>query len=232
MNSNKVYTVYMHVNKVNGKRYVGITNQEPKYRWRSNGGGYFRSPHFWAAIQKYGWDNFEHIILETGLDRASACEHEKRYISEYNTRDKQFGYNMTDGGDGSCGWSPSVETLKRRSEKLRGVTRTDAHKEAIRKANTGRKISEETRQRLRDSHIGKKLSGYCLEMARNRLKEFHKHQRKNVFCIDEQGNIFEFDSISDAADYFNEPILKKSFKTIAESGKPRRGRTWHYKEVV
>ena len=62
MNENN-YTVYMHKNKINGKVYIGITSQQPvKRRWRK-GSCYKNCNKFYKAIQKYGWNNFEHIIL-------------------------------------------------------------------------------------------------------------------------------------------------------------------------
>lgn len=39
VNEERNYTVYMHVNKMDRKRYVGITKQEVKRRWL-NGKGY------------------------------------------------------------------------------------------------------------------------------------------------------------------------------------------------
>ena len=60
------YTIYIHKNKINNKVYIGQTSQNPKKRW-DNGRGYQSSPKFYNAILKYGWDNFEHIILYTNL---------------------------------------------------------------------------------------------------------------------------------------------------------------------
>ncbi len=68
-----MYIVYQHKNKINGKIYIGITMQEPEKRWGSNGCNYKSSPHFYAAIKKYGWDNFEHNILFTNLTKKQAC---------------------------------------------------------------------------------------------------------------------------------------------------------------
>ena len=69
------YTVYKHVSP-SGKQYIGITKWDVEKRW-SNGEGYKQCSYFYNAIQKYGWDNFEHIILYTNLSREKACEIEK-----------------------------------------------------------------------------------------------------------------------------------------------------------
>ena len=67
------YKVYVHVNKINGKIYIGQTKQTLEQRYKN---GYEHCRHFWNAIQKYGWDNFEHIILvdNLSLDMANILE--------------------------------------------------------------------------------------------------------------------------------------------------------------
>ena len=52
------YKVYVHINKINGKRYYGITKQKRiKRRWE-NGKGYKKQSYFYSDIEKYGWGNF------------------------------------------------------------------------------------------------------------------------------------------------------------------------------
>lgn len=45
------YSVYCHTNKVNGKRYIGITKHKPEKRW-ANGYGYSNNRHFFSACMK------------------------------------------------------------------------------------------------------------------------------------------------------------------------------------
>ena len=59
----------MHVSP-SKKYYIGITSQAVNKRWK-NGKGYKSSPYFYNAIQKYGWNNFEHNILFTDLKKFS-----------------------------------------------------------------------------------------------------------------------------------------------------------------
>ena len=92
-----MYYVYQHINKINNKRYIGITKQKPSLRWGSNGINYKGSPVFWNALQKYGWNNFEHEILYSNLSKEDACHIEKNLIMEYKTQDRNFGYNITEG---------------------------------------------------------------------------------------------------------------------------------------
>lgn len=101
----RVYYVYIHTNKINGKKYCGMTNN-PSERWR-HGGITYKPPKerentrpFWNAIVKYGWDNFRsEIILET-LDRQEAIDKEIETIDKLNLRDRRYGYNVAKGGDG------------------------------------------------------------------------------------------------------------------------------------
>ena len=94
----KKYCVYVHTNKTNGKRYVGITCQKPTRRWNSgrNYNGYFGN-----AIKKYGWEGFEHEVILNDLTKDEACQWEQALIDLWQTTNKGKGYNATSGGDGN-----------------------------------------------------------------------------------------------------------------------------------
>lgn len=98
MKNKKQWYVYMHTNKVNNKKYIGITGQERYWdRWRSDGSGY-KTQVFGKAIQKYGWDNFKHEILEVVDSEDEALKQEQYYIETYNSDNPEYGYNISCGG--------------------------------------------------------------------------------------------------------------------------------------
>ena len=93
----KEYCVYVHTNKVNGKKYFGITSQKPESRWEN---GYRYNSHFSRAIEKYGWEGFTHEVIISGLTKEEACRWEIALIAQYGTQDPNNGYNIQSGGEG------------------------------------------------------------------------------------------------------------------------------------
>lgn len=130
------YCVYIHTNKINGKKYVGQTGQKPESRWGSNGANYKDSPYFYSAIQKYGWDNFDHEIMKYNLTKQEACDLEIKLIKELNTMNENNGYNLTEGGEGA---KHSERTRKKISELRKGIVFSEEHlknlAEALRNRN-------------------------------------------------------------------------------------------------
>ena len=100
---NNSFCVYVHTNKINNKKYVGQTCQKPESRWGNQGCGYKGCLLFERAIQKYGWDNFEHEIVYDGLTQDEANYYEEMLIEQYHTTDSDFGYNIRSGGSHMLG---------------------------------------------------------------------------------------------------------------------------------
>ena len=184
-----MYTVYQHKNKINEKVYIGITSQKPEQRWGSQGCNYKSSPHFYSAIQKYGWDNFEHNILFTDLTKEQACLKEQELIKEYNSTNREFGYNSTSGGDI---FTMNEETKQKMSQAMirnqngLGHPCSEEKKEKISNAQKGRKFTEEHKQKL--SEAAKNRHVPCSEEKKQILKE--KSHKKSVYC-EELDKIFE-----------------------------------------
>ena len=126
------YKLYLHT-APNGKRYYGITKQDPKRRWL-NGAGYKNNQYFYRAIEKYGWDNIEHIILFDDLTESEAKELEQYFIQWYQTANREYGYNISLGGEGG---NHSEET-----------------KQKLSKINKGKSLSEEHKQKMSEAHKG------------------------------------------------------------------------------
>ena len=183
-----MYTVYQHKNKINGKVYIGITSQKPEQRWR-NGEGYKSSPHFYSAIQKYGWDNFEHNILFVELTKEQACLKEQELIKEFNSMNREYGYNSTSGGDI---FVMNEETKQKISQALIGNQNNLGHscseekKKKISEAQKGREFTKEHKQKL--SEAAKNRHVPCSEEKKQTLKE--KSHKKPVYC-EELNKVFE-----------------------------------------
>lgn len=109
---NNIFKIYIHRNKTNNKVYIGQTCQALEKRW-GKGSGYIHNPYFYSAINKYGWDNFEHIVWADNLTQDEANFIEKRLIVLFNTTDRRFGYNCRSGGDNSKHSQESIEKMRR-----------------------------------------------------------------------------------------------------------------------
>lgn len=114
---NDRYCVYCHTNKIDGKKYFGQTGLVPEIRWGKNGKKYNGCPHFYCAIQKYGWDGFYHDIIASNLTLKEANNFEELMIAKFHTQDPQFGYNIANGGDNR---TPTEETRKKMSDVRKG----------------------------------------------------------------------------------------------------------------
>lgn len=161
-----MYTVYCHVNIINGKRYVGITQKIPEERW-ANGLGYKTQSLFWNAIKKYGWESFDHKILFTNLTADEASQKEKELIAKWNTADRRFGYNVQLGG-------------------LKGARMSDSTKKKLSEA-TKKQMTPEAREYLRQCTLrqfatkGHPTKGHkCSDEKRKKIAHSHKFHSKQI----------------------------------------------------
>lgn len=78
----KYWNVYVHINRINGKTYVGITSKDLIRRFGCQGQGY-KGQAFWGAIQKYGWENFDHITVKDNISKEGTNWYYIKYNNKY-----------------------------------------------------------------------------------------------------------------------------------------------------
>jgi len=140
-----MFFIYLLQNKINNKIYVGLTknlrNRIYQHRSRAKTHNYY----IYNAINKYGEENFQVIELESFVNFSDVVEAEKFWIQFFRSWDKNFGYNLTLGGEGTFGKKLSKQHKKKISKSLlgnnnaKGSIRSDNWKEDMSIKHAGEK---------------------------------------------------------------------------------------------
>lgn len=155
-----LYVIYLITNLINNKKYVGQTQQgREERRWREHSVFYVDDNKILHnAIKKYGAENFNFTVIETDIPEELIDKQERYYIKYYNTFYLNGqGYNMTEGGQGTHGYTHTEDTKQR--IKASNLTAWQRIKEEEPEryaqlclnrslANKGKPKSEETKQKM------------------------------------------------------------------------------------
>jgi hypothetical protein len=96
MGSSHMYIIYKTTNSVNGKIYIGMHKQETDEFDGYLGSGLLLK----KAMSKYGRDVFTRETLAVCETKEVAAITEKALIEQYDSRNPDIGYNITEGGIG------------------------------------------------------------------------------------------------------------------------------------
>jgi group I intron endonuclease len=140
------YSVYCFTNKINNKKYIGLTHNI-KERYKKHKYGSKRCPSFSLAIKKYGFNNFDFFILSENLTSNEAKLIERSFIKSLNSMSPN-GYNRTEGGDSSV--KHTKETIEKIKEKNRIYRLNNPH------PMLGKKHSEESKELIRKYALNRK----------------------------------------------------------------------------
>lgn len=170
-----MWFIYLITNLINKKVYIG-QSINPNYRWSRHKSNVkhpskYMNLHLYNAMKQYGIDNFKFEIIAQSktLDGADECE--IACISQYNSTNKDFGYNNSPGGQGKRSMSEETreklsKIFKGRPSPMKGKTLTAEHKEKISQNKKGNKyrlgvvVSKETKDLLSKINTGKVQSDY------------------------------------------------------------------------
>jgi group I intron endonuclease len=135
-----MFIVYQITNLVNGKIYVGKTTKSLGERWASHLAAVSRGKRsrLYAAIRKYGPSCFFMEMIDSTPDLEALDDLERKWISEKNSNNPLYGYNMTEGGEGGDtfgGRKHRPESIAKMVEKSTGRIPTEETKEKIRRTH-------------------------------------------------------------------------------------------------
>lgn len=232
--------IYSITNKVNDKRYIGITgdlyNRKRAHLWalRNKKHSNIKLQNAW---NKYSEDGFEVEVLETfdTNNRDYALSKEVDYIDHYDSF--KTGYNMSTGADGNVLNIPSKETIEKRrklmlgNKHMLGKKHSEETKRKIGNAHRGKHVSESTRELSRQfmtgRFVGEKNPFYGRSHTEETKSLIRKAQGKRVMCI-ETNKVY--DSIKQCAQEMGIPQMRSNINKVC-LGKAKTCKGYTFKFV-
>lgn len=198
--------VYQIKNLVTNKIYIGSTITSFIYRWRQHHSklkmGKHENAHLQSSYIKYGDSNFEYTVLYVGTSLEDIRTREQEFINILDSCNPDKGYNMDSIVDRS---TRSEETKKKISLSRKGKcsgsfngfygkTHTEEVREKIRQAHIGKKLSDSTKAKIIEKRkIKVKINGIIypsikeaaeeLKMSKATLSRWIKDERKTNYEV-------------------------------------------------
>lgn len=121
--------IYVATNRVNGKRYVGLTRKTVSERWAQHRYTANSCPksYFHKALAKYGADSFDVTQFASVLDVRHLSLVERQVIQDIEPE-----YNLTNGGEHTVGKRVSPDVVAKIAKSNTGKKRTTEAVEKIR----------------------------------------------------------------------------------------------------
>lgn len=183
---NRLYRgwIYVYVNKINGKRYVGQTTNLKRRINEHNRSKEVDRCLLDKAILKYGKENFKVIVLtcfcstSVKITQAKLNDLEVFWIEQLHTYVNDYpdqGYNLTLGGNqGALGYKHTEESRAKMSVAKKGKHFTNAGSFIKGQEGTwkGKHHSEETKRKLSEIKKAQCNDPEYIEKLKERLKEY------------------------------------------------------------
>ena len=163
-----IYKISTSDDKIYIGQTINLEDRKKRYRNGSCKGQILIHRH----IKKYGWDNLLFEVIEiTEIDNLNDREMFwiDYYKSNYN-RYKLNGLNLTDGGEGAKGHITSETTKEKLRQHRLGKKLSDETKEKISATLKGNVMPKQTKEKIRQARIGKKHTIEIKEKISNSMK--------------------------------------------------------------
>src|SRR5438309_1654242 len=106
--------IYLIRNLVNGKAYVGQTVRPLANRFNIHKQDCRRGENrpLYRSVRKYGWQSFELIVVGTTESQKELDNLERLWILLLKSADREFGYNLTWGGNTGLRTEETIQKLR------------------------------------------------------------------------------------------------------------------------
>lgn len=171
---------------VTGKRYIGLTKQGLSARLSQHHSAAVtktRVGPFMGALAKYGKSAFsiEHVASASSIE--GARETERALIAQENTLHPN-GYNLTEGGEGTHGYTHTPEQIEKMKVRAKEVQNRPERRARQAEAIKGTVRSPEHRA---NQSRGIKL-GYARRKANGTQKDHYSPERRKAYSDRMKGN--------------------------------------------
>lgn len=163
--------IYSITNIINNKKYIGqsvdVKRRLRNHKWALKHNKHIND-HLQKSFNKYGEDCFVFDVI-CECEEEKLDDMERFYIAHYDCMNPNYGYNAESGGNANKHWS---EELTQKMKAIRGgensgmwgKKHTEETKAIMREKALGRVLSDETKEKLSNSHKGKLAKAlYCIE---------------------------------------------------------------------
>jgi group I intron endonuclease len=132
---------------------------------------------FWRAIEKYGWDNFDHEVVAANLTLEEANHFEELLIEQLCTMNPKCGYNLRSGGENNY---LSEETKKKIGEANSGHIMPEEQKQKLREMHIGTHLSDEHKQKISEALKGENNPNYGKKMSDEQKRKVSETMKRKI----------------------------------------------------
>jgi len=159
--------------------YIGQTVRTLDQRMKQHIKDSKKYKHYFArALNKHGKEAFTWEVISECQTKEELKETETKFIEYYQSNKAEFGYNLTNGGEGTVGYKHSDIAKKKMSIAKKGKTHSKESKKNMSIAGKGRIFSEEHIKKLTIASQKRKIRGPHSEEHKKNISKSGKGLRK------------------------------------------------------
>lgn len=188
INNKKEYSfscIYMFINLVNNKKYIGQT-QNCYLRVKQYLRGNDKNRLIGQALNKYGLDNFDFVILEKNVKITDLDKLEQYWMDYYESYNLEKGYNLCREASTTRGYKHSLTSKKKMSDiaKQRYIDHPEYKKFGSDNPMYNKKVNESTKEKISKGLKGNKnAKGKTWNMSLESRQKISAALKGNKNCL-------------------------------------------------